>query len=119
MTSNLDSTEKKIEEILLKHMGKGNPIDAGTIGKMVNIDDNDTHVNTRMIIKSLLIKSDLPIGANSHGYFIISNSDELREYQKNLNGRVNETFDRLAKVTANWNITHPEDRDNPQENIED
>jgi hypothetical protein len=80
---------RKIEEILLKHVGRKNAIFASEIAKQVGIRDNDTYVNTRMLIRKLMKQKQLPIGADQKiGYFIIENKKELAEYVKDLDKRM-------------------------------
>ncbi|MGA3290383.1 MAG: hypothetical protein ABSD42_09120 [Candidatus Bathyarchaeia archaeon] len=80
---------KKIEAILLKHTGEKKAIYARKIAKQVGIRDNDTFVNTRMLIRKLMKQKQLPIGATANrGYFIIENQKELNDYVKDLNRRL-------------------------------
>ena len=54
---------EEIESILLKRKGKKNAITAREIAKTLGINDNDTFVNTRMLIRKLMKIKQLPIGA--------------------------------------------------------
>lgn len=84
-----DEQMKQIEEILLKHVGTKNAISARKIAKKVGINDNDTFVHTRMLIRKLMKNRQLPIGATTErGYFIIRNKKELTNYAKLLDKRI-------------------------------
>jgi len=102
MSIQLEPLEQKVRAILIQHIGKNNQMDAGTIAKILGIEDNDTHVNTRKIITSVLRKTDLPIGSTSKGYYIIQSKDELMEYAESLNRRANEDIERRIRVIDNY-----------------
>lgn len=98
-TSVEEDRMKKIEEILLKHKGKKNAIYARDIAKAVGIQDNDTFVNTRTLIRKLMKRKQLPIGANEKwGYFIIANQKELDDYIKTLERREKGITDRKIRA---------------------
>ncbi len=89
----------EIEEILLKHKGKKSAITAREIANQVVIRDNDTFINTRMLIRKLMKNKQLPIGAlDNGGYFLIENEKELNEYAKMLDRRANGIVTRKARA---------------------
>ena len=101
---------QEIEEILLKHKGKKNAITARQISKKVGVRDNDTFVNTRMIIRKLMKNKQLPIGAlDNGGYFIIENQKELNAYAKMLDRRANGIMTRKARAIVYFENYYKED----------
>lgn len=100
----MEREEKQMEEIeaiLLKHKGKKNAIIAREIAKKVGIRDNDTFINTRMLIRKIMKNKQLPIGAlDNGGYFIIENQKELNDYAKMLDRRVNGITTRKARAVV-------------------
>lgn len=115
---------KKIEEIILKHIGKKNAISARDISKSVGIRDNDTFINTRTLIRKLMKKRQLPIGANEKwGYFIIANQQELDDYVKTLERREKGITERKIRAMIyfenyyNTDLTDKEEIDENGEGI--
>ena len=90
---------EKIEAIISKHKGKKNAITAREIARIVGIPDNDTFITTRMLIRKLIKKKQLPIGAlDNGGYFLMEDPKELSDYVKTLNRRIIGITDRKARV---------------------
>lgn len=102
MTQHLDKEEKAVLEILNGHIGEENAINAGIVGKQLKIPQNATHVTVRGIISRIIDKTDIPIGANSNGFFIIKNADELVRYAEALVRRSQEIDHRRIKVDSNF-----------------
>ena len=110
----------KIEAILLQHKGKKFPITAREIAKKVGITDNDTFVNTRMLIRALMKNRQLPIGAlDNKGYFIIENQDELNSYVKTLERRARGLTTRKARAIVYFESYYKEEFKEPDEFEED
>jgi len=118
---NTEREEKQlaeIEEILLKRKGKKNAITAREIARKVGIRDNDTFVNTRMLIRKLMKIKQLPIGAlDNGGYFIIENQKELGDYAKMLDRRANAIVTRKARAIVYFENYYKEDFAGAEEEI--
>src|SRR3972149_3781249 len=100
----------EIEAILLKRIGKKNAIRARDIAKKVGIQDNDTFINTRMLIRKLMKHKQLPIGAlDNGGYFMIENEKELTEYAKMLDRRSNGIVTRKARAIVYFENYYKQD----------
>jgi len=100
----------EIEAILLKRVGKKNRITAREIAKKVGIQDNDTFINTRMLIRKLMKNKQLPIGAlDNGGYFIIENHKELNDYAKMLDRRANGITTRKARAIVYFENYYKQD----------
>lgn len=109
---------EEIEEILLKHKGKKSAITAREIAKKVGIRDNDTFINTRMLIRKLMKNKQLPIGAlDNGGYFIIENQKELNDYAKMLDRRANGITTRKARAIVYFENYYKEDFAGTEEEI--
>ncbi len=80
----------KIKEILEKHVGKENQISSGKIGPKIGIHEDATHVQVRNLIREAIEKLRLPIGGGNRGYYLIKDEDELKQYTKNIDNRINE-----------------------------
>ncbi len=98
---------EKIEKILLSHRGEKNAITARKISTIVEIEDNDTFINTRMLIRKVIKKKQLPIGAlDNGGYFLMEDPKELSEYIQTLNRRIIGITDRKARVIRYFEAYH-------------
>ena len=89
---------RKIKEILEKHKGKNNQISSGEIAKKLNLKQEDTHVEPRKYILETIKKYKIPIAGRSKGYYLLSNREELEEYLKSLDNRIEEVKKRKQKV---------------------
>ena len=85
-----DTRLRKIKEILEKHRGKNSQISAGVIGPQVGIEEDATHVQARGLILQAIQEFKLPVAAGSRGYYLIKDKNELEEYIRNIDGRINE-----------------------------
>ena len=95
-----------IKKQLSKHRGKGNEISAGIIGDLLKFEKDDTHAKARYRIKKCAEKYHIPLAANNNGYFIMTTPDELKEYQENLDSRIEEIKERKDNMTEfykEWN----------------
>jgi hypothetical protein len=100
----------EIESILLQRKGKKNAMTAREISKIVGIQDNDTFVNTRMLIRKLMKNKQLPIGAlDNGGYFLIENQTELNDYAKMLDRRANGITTRKARAIVYFENYYKQD----------
>lgn len=111
---------RKIEEIILAHKGKKNTITAREIARAVGIPDNDTFITTRMLIRKLIKRKQLPIGAlDNRGYFLMQDDDELKEYIKTLHRRIIGITDRKTRVIRYFENYHNKDFIETEEYDED
>jgi hypothetical protein len=98
----LDQKLGQIEKILLEHKGKANAIPSNKIAELIGINEDATMSATRGLITDLLNKTDLPIGACEHGYYLIQTQAEYDDVVKKLNARAHGIFGRIAKLTVNF-----------------
>lgn len=97
---------ERVKQVLEMHCGEGNEISAGIIGSMLGYSHDDTHAKARRIVKKCAEKYGIPLGANTRGYFIMTSIDELREYEKNLQSRIQGIEERkkiMEKHFKEWN----------------
>ena len=78
----------EIADLMQNHKGKRNAISAGEIGKMLNLKQEDTHVEARERIKETIQKFKIPIIAGGKGYYIATSEDELDNYIEGLDNRI-------------------------------
>jgi len=83
-----DKKLSEIKEIIKKHKGKGKQISAGKIAEMLNLKQEDTHVEPRALILETIKQYRIPIAGGSKGYYLITNKVELEEYTKSLEKRI-------------------------------
>lgn len=98
----MDNRLKEIADILSSHRGKGNEITSASIAKMIGIDEDDTHAQTRALIKQAAEKFELPLSSNNNGYFIITSEAELDSYVSNLDSRIKGIEDRKKTMIENY-----------------
>ena len=97
----MDKRLKEITEILSSHRGKGNEITSACIAKMIGIDEDDTHAQTRALIKQAAEAFNLPLSSNRNGYFIMTSEAELDSYMSNLDSRIRGIEDRKRPMREN------------------
>lgn len=88
----------EIKKIMLMHRGKKNAISAGKIAQMLNLKQEDTHVEPRMYIYEAMKKYGIPIAGGGKGYYVADNQEELKEYTKNLDNRARKIQKRKQEV---------------------
>ena len=93
---------EQIKEILKNHNGKRNPITSAEIAKIIGVIEDDTHAQTRALILECAEKYELPLAANSRGYYLISNQQEYDEYMTNLDSRSAGIEERKRIITKNY-----------------
>lgn len=98
MTS--DDKLLRIKEILENHRGKENQISSGKIGPQIGIYEDATHVQVRSLIRDAIEKLKLPVGGGSRGYYLIKDENELKEYIKNIDNRIDEMQKRKDLVES-------------------
>lgn len=98
----MDIRIKEIAEILSSHRGKGNEITSAYIAKMIGIDEDDTHAQTRALIKQAAEEFYLPLSSNRNGYFIMTSEAELDSYMSNLDARISGIEERKRTMKENF-----------------
>lgn len=89
-----DQALLKIKKIIEKHKGKGNQISSGKIAKMLNLKQEDTHIEPRTLILEAIKKFNIPAAGGSKGYYLITNKEELEEYINSIDRRIKKIEDR-------------------------
>ena len=92
-----------LKNILLSHRGKENSITATAIAKYFDIDDGDTRVVTRRMIKDCAYMFHIPLAGGTNGYYVITNDSEMEEYSHNLSERSNEIERRRQDIHSFYN----------------
>ena len=90
---------EQIKDILLDHVGKENMIKAETIAEMIGIDPGPSGVRIRKLITETIVTKHLPIASSYRGFYLLENSDDLKRYQRSLDGRANKITSRKILVT--------------------
>jgi biotin carboxylase len=86
---------EQIRDILLDHKGKRNAIKSKEIAQQINIDRGPSNVTIRTKILETIKTYKIPVAGNpALGYFLITNKEELKEYQKSLQSRINKIIER-------------------------
>ena len=98
MTS--DDQLLRIKEILEKHRGKKNQISSGKIGPQIGIYEDATHVQVRSLIRDAIEKLKLLVGGGSRGYYLIKDENELKEYIRNIDNRIDKMKKRKGSVES-------------------
>jgi hypothetical protein len=93
----------EIKRILENHIGKENQISAGEIGPKIGIHEDATHVQVRDLIRQAIEIFGLPVAGGNRGYFLIKDKNELRDYVKNIEGRIEEMQKRIILVERAFN----------------
>ncbi len=93
------SKHEKIKEILLNHKGKNNMITAPAIAEQIGIDPGPSGVDIRNLITETIITYHLPIASSNRGFYLLEDSEDLKRYQKSLDGRSNKITMRRLLVT--------------------
>lgn len=91
---------QKLKYILIRRcMGRSNASTVKDLAAALGThSSHDTVPHVRQLIRDL-IKQGCPIASCQHGYFWISNRDELEDYREVLQGRIDAMANRLAHVT--------------------
>jgi len=86
---------EQIRDVLLNHRGKEHAIKARDIANQVGIDRGPSSVTIRTKILETIKTYKIPVAGNpALGYFLITNKEELKNYQKSLQSRINKTVER-------------------------
>lgn len=79
---------KKIKDILMDHRGKKNAIASKRISEAMGFPMEDTQAVSRQAIWSTAEEYGLPLVSCNRGYFIAETDDEIEEYNKNIQKRI-------------------------------
>ncbi len=96
------SYERQIKDILLNHYGRNNKITSGEIANILGVDEDDTHAGTRALILQSAKKYELPLAADSTGYYLIGDEFEYNRYMENLDARISGIQERKNIITKNY-----------------
>lgn len=91
-----------VKEILMKHIGRDNPISSKCIGELVGIHEDDTRFRTRRLIKDVSEYYGLPILSCKNGYYLASNVSELDKYNSDIDRRIIGMMKRKETVNKNF-----------------
>jgi hypothetical protein len=87
---------------LIANRTRQNPIQAGEIETLMNMDTGHTNEPTRFFIKDAIIDNELPIGSNNQGYFLINSDDDLEAATKSLASRIEALESRIDALQEGW-----------------
>lgn len=95
------SNLEQVKNILLEHTGPSEAISSGDIAEELDIEESDTRSRTRELIWKAMRIYELPIGANTKGYFLIKSDSVFQDCIDLLEKRqegIEERKDLLKKV---------------------
>ena len=92
-------SKEQIKGILLDHVGKENMIKAETIAEIIGIEPGPSGVRIRELITDTIISNRLPVASSNRGYYLLEDSEDLKRYQRSLDGRANKITSRKILVT--------------------
>ncbi len=98
----MSSVKEKLRDILLLHKGKHNKITSAQIADYLGIDEDDTHAQTRALILSVAEEYNIPLAADTRGYYIITTDKEYQDYMTNLDSRIQGINKRKYIITKNY-----------------
>lgn len=80
---------EEIRDILLQHCEKDNPISAKEISSIIGFPMEDTQAKCRAMVHKTAIMYNLPVISCGHGFFSAKTKQEINEYNKNIDDRIN------------------------------
>lgn len=95
-------SEKRLAELLIRHKGEENAISSQEIADILRIKDGPGTRQTRELIKKVITKYWLPVGANEKGYYWITSAEELERYLTNLRRRIRGIENRIEAVEIGY-----------------
>lgn len=101
---------EQIRDILMQHWGKSNAITSREIANLIGIIEDDTHHTTREMILQAARRYNLPLAADTVGYYLINNDFEYRKYMINLDSRIAGIKERKRLITENYNLWKEQNR---------
>jgi hypothetical protein len=96
----------KIRDILIEHKGKKNKITSKQISLEMGFPMEDTQSISRKAIWETAEKYGLPLISSTTGYYLANTKEELEEYNKNIDKRIDgmkKTRDMVNKNFKEWN----------------
>ena len=90
---------EQIRDILLRHRGKKNAITAEAIAEEIKIEPGPSGVTIRDLITETIVTYRLPVASTNRGYYFLEDEDDLKRYQKSLDGRANKITTRRVLIT--------------------
>ena len=97
---------EKIRDILMAHRGKANAIPSKAISREMGFPMEDTQSVSRKAIWETAEEYGLPLVGCSKGYFLAQTDNEMEEYNKNIQKRIDgmEKTRRMANENyKEWN----------------
>jgi hypothetical protein len=91
---------------ILQKATKANPITSEELGIKLGITDVEGNPLARSVITEVIREKHLPLGATAHGYFVMTTTEDLKEYRADLNRRIAGTLDRIRLVEEAFEKTH-------------
>lgn len=79
---------EKIKNILLQHKGKSNAITSKEVSRKMGFPMEDTQSVSRKAIWETAKEYGLPLVSCNRGYFIAETTDEIEEYNSNIQSRI-------------------------------
>lgn len=93
---------EKIKNILLDHKGKKNAITSKSISKTMGFPMEDTQSVSRQAIWDTAEEFNLPLVSCSKGYFLAETDEEIKEYNENIQRRINGMEETRKMVNKNY-----------------
>lgn len=91
-----------IKDILLKHKGKKNAITSKEISSVMGFPMEDTQSVSRQAIWSTAEEYKLALISCKNGYFIAETDDEIAEYNRNIQKRIDGMEKTRKMVNKNY-----------------
>lgn len=100
--SDLTDDERQVRAILEQHRGPANAITSGEIADRLGMADTEANPHTRELIRNVVMKTTLTVGASSSGYFVIESRRQLRAYIRNLEQRRAGIDQRIRRIVSSF-----------------
>lgn len=88
----------RVEHVIRANRGKENVIPSCEIAAEAGINEEGNYTETKEIIRDLLDKEQVPIGATHQGYYLMETNEEVEDYLSTLRSRVHEINRRIEMV---------------------
>ena len=98
---------EKMRDVLLAHRGKDNAIAAIEISSMLGLPLEATQSTCRKLIHKTANFYHLPLFSSKKGFYIAQTKEELREYNENIQQRINGMIHNRDVVNANFKKWNP------------
>ena len=93
---------REIKNILLQHKGKENAITSKEISIAMGFPMEDTQSVSRDAIRKTEEEFGLPLISCNKGYYIAQTDEELDEYNRNIQGRIDKMSQRRKMANDNY-----------------